>query len=166
MESAERFTSTEYEQFQGRIHTDHGQMMQGLLEDSTLILFVTCTPSKGGQNTRKGFKASVVLPCTLDVVVYGPLNMSEDIGSWFEDYDIYLQDPQTCHLEAKYLNPHRLSSANVGSCSLLSEVVSKTGTLMQLSKIQPRPDLFSTLNSSTDLEEAPQPANMTSTLQR
>ncbi|KAK8124376.1 uncharacterized protein PG998_000135 [Apiospora kogelbergensis] len=166
MESAEHFVSEEYDHLQGRLHTDHGQMMQGLLDDKSLRTFVTCTPSKVGQNTRGGMKSSAVMPCTLDVVVYGPSDLSEEIGSWFEDYDIYLQDPQICHLDARYSNPHRLSSTEPSRCPLLSEVVSQLTTLMQLSEIAKRPDLLSSLGSAQDLEETAQPASIKSTLKR
>ena len=166
MESAERFISEEYDHLQGRLHTDHGQMMQGLLDDKSLRTFVTCTPSKVGQNTRGGMKSSAVMPCTLDVVVYGPSDLSEEIGSWFEDYDIYLQDPQICHLDARYSNPHRLSSTDPSRCPLLSEVVSQSTTLIQLSEIAKRPDLLSSLGSAQDLEETAQPASIKSTLKK
>ncbi|KAK8090377.1 hypothetical protein PG997_005338, partial [Apiospora hydei] len=166
IESAGRFVSVDHEQLQGRLHTDHGQMMQGLLDDPALKLFATCIPSKAEQNVRSGFKSSVIMPCTLDVVVYGPSDMSEDIGSWFEDYDIYLQDPRICHLDTKYLNPHRLSSTDPSCCRFLSEVVSKSIAVLQLSDAHKRPDLLSTISCNIDLEETRQPAVISSLLKR
>ncbi|KAK8041746.1 hypothetical protein PG993_006269 [Apiospora rasikravindrae] len=166
MESSERFISVDDEQIQGRLHTDHGQMMQGLLDDETLKIFVTCTPSKADNNTRNVSRSSLVTPCTLDVVVYGPSSLYEEIGSWFEDYDIYLQDPQACHLDTKYFNPHRLSSTYADHCQMLSEVVSRASNLAQLSEISTRPDLLSTLVNNTDLEEAQQPTSILSDLKR
>ncbi|KAK7949550.1 SNF2 family N-terminal domain-containing protein [Apiospora saccharicola] len=167
MESAANFTSVDYEHVDGQLHTDHRQMMYGLLADKSLELFVTCTPSKVERNARTGFKRSALMECTLDVVVYGPSDICEEFGSYFASYGIYLQDPRTCHHEVKYFNPHRLSSTDLRSCPLLSNVVfSNPTTLLQLSEVGQRPDLLSALSSNADLEETPQPAGITSTLKR
>ncbi|KAK8026414.1 hypothetical protein PG991_003470 [Apiospora marii] len=167
MDSAERFSSIEYEHFSGRLDTDHGQMMHGLLTDKTLELFVTCTPSRAEQSLRSGFKRSEFMECTLDVVVYGPSDMCDDMGSWFLEYGIYLQDPRTCHQDAKYFNPHKLSSTDLGSCPSLSDVVFfSPAALVQLSEVDQRADLLGALSSNVDLEETAQPAGITSILKR
>lgn len=72
MESAQHFTTVEHEHLQGTLHVDHGQMMQGLLDDETIMLFVMCTTSKVDQSNHNSFKSSAVTLCTLDVVIYGP----------------------------------------------------------------------------------------------
>ncbi|KAK7908793.1 hypothetical protein PG985_016096 [Apiospora marii] len=169
MESAGHFAAANYEHFEGNLSTDHGQMMYGLLnnEDEPLELFVTCTPSRAEQNVRSGFKRSAVMECTLNVVVYGPANICDDMGDYFARHDIYLQDPRTCHRDARYFNPHKLSSTDLGSCPLLSDVVFfDPAALVQLSEVDQRPDLLSALSSNTDLEETPQPAGITSILKR
>ncbi|KAK8139402.1 hypothetical protein PG984_002782 [Apiospora sp. TS-2023a] len=169
VESDGHFTSAEYEYFGGQLNTDHGQMMYGLLnnDDEPLELFVTCTPSKAEQNVRRGSKRSAVLECTLDVVVYGPSIICDDMGSYFAQHDIYLQDPRACHRDAKYFNPHKLSSTDLSSCPFISEVVFlNPDALVQLSEVDQRPDLLSALSSNADLEETPQPAGITSTLKR
>ncbi|KAH7324988.1 SNF2 family N-terminal domain-containing protein [Stachybotrys elegans] len=166
MESAERFFLVDHKDVRGRLHADHGQMMQGLLDDKTLTLFVTCTFNTIEQKMRNSAKSSAVTPCSLDIVVYGPSDLYEEIGSWFEEYDIFLQDPRTCHLDRRYTNPHRLSSIDASQCPLLSEVVSKSSTVMQLSEIAQGPDSLSTLSVTQDLEEAPQPAAVRTALKR
>jgi hypothetical protein len=165
IDSAESFHLAEHDDICGHFHIDHRQMMQGLLEDPGLELFVTCTSSTFEQ-TRSSLKGSMVTQCTLDVVVYGIFSLYEEIGSWFEAYDIFLQDPRVCHQDTKYLNPHRLSSDGEGRCLMVSEVVTKASTMVQLSEIRPRPDLLRTFDVTQDLEEAPQPARVKTNLKR
>lgn len=166
MESAQHFTTVGHEHLQGTLHVDHGQMMQELLDDETIMLFITCTTSKVDQSSHNSFKSSAVTPCTLDVVIYGPPCLYEEIGDWFEQYEIFLQDPRICHLDAKYFNPHRLSSADLSCCPLLSEVVSEFSTQIQLLEFSQQPDLLSIFSGHQDLEEAPQPARIRSALKR
>ncbi|KEY72977.1 hypothetical protein S7711_04650 [Stachybotrys chartarum IBT 7711] len=166
MESAERFFLVDYKYIRGRLHTNHGAMMQGLLDDKSLKLFVTFTSNAMEQDMRNSAQSSAVMPCTLDIVVYGPSYVYEEIGSWFEDYEIFLQDPRTCHLDTKYFNPHRLSSLDASQRPPLSEVVLKYSTLIQLSEISQRPDLLSALSITQDLEEAPQPLGVRTALKR
>ncbi|KAK6866330.1 hypothetical protein PG995_002858 [Apiospora arundinis] len=156
MESSECFTSAEND-VQGRLHTDHGSMMQGLLDDESLKLFVACTPSKVEHNTKRGPRRVLSVPCTLDVVIYGPSDMYDEIGTWFEDYNIYLQDPRKCYLDAFYFNPHRLSSADTSCLPLVSAIVNKPTIPLQFSKINQHPDLLSNLGGTSSLEETPQP---------
>lgn len=166
MESAECFVAVDNKHVRGRLRTDYGQMVQGLLDDKTLKLFVVCSPSQVARNLQKPSKFSTAVPCSLEVVVYGPSDLSEEIGSWFQDYDVYLQDPRVCHLDARYCNPHRLSFDELTRCSLLSEVVSKPPSLMQLSEVYLKPDLLETLSGNPNLEETRQPAGIISTLKK
>lgn len=166
MVSAECFVAVDNKQVRGCLHTDYGQMVQGLLDDETLKLFVVCSPSRAGRNLKKSSSLSAAVPCSLQIVVYGPSDLSEEIGSWFQDYDVYLQDPRVCHLDAKYCNPHRLSFNELTRCPLLSEVVSKPQSLMQLSEVCLKPDLLDTLSDNPNLEETCQPISITSTLKK
>ncbi|KAK6843899.1 hypothetical protein PG987_004759 [Apiospora arundinis] len=156
METSESFTSTE-NNIQGHLHTDHGSMMQGLLDDESLKLFVACTPSKVEHNTKSGPRRMLSVPCTLDIVIYGPSDMYDEIGTWFEDYNIYLQDPRKCYLDAFYFNPHRLSSVDTSCLPLVSAIVNKPTIPLQFSKINQHPDLLSNLGGTSSLEETPQP---------
>ncbi|KAF7522527.1 hypothetical protein G7054_g12116 [Neopestalotiopsis clavispora] len=165
MESSQHFTLVGNEHLQGNLHVDYGQMMQMLLDEEMLQLFVTCSTSKIEQSSRNSSKLSALIPCTLDIVVYGPSSLHKEIGPWFQQFDIFLQDPRICHLDAKYFNPHRLS-ADFNCCQLLSEVISKSAVPIQLSEISQRPDLLSILSECQDLEEAPQPAIIGSILKR
>jgi hypothetical protein len=46
----------------------------------------------------------------ISAILYGPKSLYEDIGSFCEESEIYLQDPLDCDRDVPYCNPHRLSS--------------------------------------------------------
>lgn len=165
IDSFDRFSMKDRPEVHGRILPEHGQMIQGLLDEQALDLHVSCTLDSES-SARKSSRNSVQLPCTLDITVYGPLELFEEIGSWFQEYEVYLQDPRVCHLNVKYSNPQRLSSDDLDSCPLVSEVVSQTSRLVHLQDIMERPDLLDILSSYVELEETPQPAAIRAVLKR
>ena len=152
---------------QGHIDSDHGQMIQGLLDEKTLQLYTSCSVGEDS-GTRKSSWGTALLPCTLQITVYGPAELLDEIGPWFQDYDTYLQDPLVCHLDVKYINPQRLSaSASVSSsCLLVSEVESRSRTALQLQAIDEHGDPLSALVGGVDLDEASQPTSVTTALAR
>ncbi|KAH6867419.1 SNF2 family N-terminal domain-containing protein [Thelonectria olida] len=165
IESSDRFSAKDFPEVRGRIPTTHGQMIQGLLDEKSLRLHGLCTfqTEPAGQRPSRGYTQ---IPCMLEVTVYGPLELFDEIGSWFEEYDIFLQDPQVCYLDVKYCNPQRLSSDDLASCPLVSEVVARKSGLVHLQVITERPDLLDILDSNVDLEEAPQPPMIRTALKR
>lgn len=98
--------------------------------------------------------------------MYGPVDLFEKIGIWFQEYGQYLQDPRTCHHDIQYWNPHRLSSDDFESCSLLSEVISQKVESSFFQSITEGPDTLDILSNTLDLEEATQPLAIQTTLQR
>ena len=139
-------------------------MLGSLLGEEDLTLHVICV---GGERTpaKKNGRSTILQPCTLELSVYGPGDMFDDIGSWFQEYEIYLQDPRICHLEAKYCNPHRLSSDNLDYSPMVSEVVHKTLVLTP-KEVPERRDFLDILSSHVDLVETPQPSAIRATLKR
>ena len=142
-------------------------MIQGLLDEQALKLYASCTLDNEPA-VRKSSRSSVKLPCVLDITIYGPLELFEEIGSWFQEYEVYLQDPRVCHLDVdvRYSNPQRLSSDDLDSCPLVSEVVSQASRLVHLQDVTERPDLLDILSSYVELEEAPQPTVIRAILKR
>ncbi len=132
-------------------------MIQGLLEENSLQLFVTCAVD-AEPTVRKSSRAISQLPCTLDITVYGPRDLLEEIGDWFQEYDVYLQDPLLCHLDVKYFNPHKLSADDIDSCPMVSDVVRQVSRSLQLQDVADRPDLLDVLSNGSELEETEQPA--------
>lgn len=165
IDSVDRFSMKDRPEVHGRILPEHGQMIQGLLDEQALDLHVSCTLDSEPA-ARKSSRSFVQLSCVLDITVYGPLNLFEEIGTWFQEYEVYLQDPQVCHLNVRYSNPQRLSSDDLDSCPLVSEVVSQTSRLAHLQDVTERPDLLDILSSYVELEESPQPAVIRAVLKR
>ncbi|PHH86173.1 hypothetical protein CDD83_10629 [Cordyceps sp. RAO-2017] len=165
LQSSDRFETRDLPGFSGHIPSKYGQMIQGLLNDESLQLEVSCIVESepAGRHQPRAFAR---VPCVLEMTVYGPIEIFDEIGSWFEEYDVFLQDPQLCHLDVKYCNPHRLSSADLDSCPMVSEVIARRPGLVHLQAIEQRPDLLDILDSSLDLEEAPQPRAIRTTLKR
>jgi hypothetical protein len=137
--------------------------MQGLLSESTLQLFISCTP-KIEKPRQESCRTSIEVSCTLDITVHGPLHLFQELGTWFEEYAVYLQDPTVCHMDVRYCNPHRLSSEDLGSCPMVREVVSTVSGIIQ--EIAKEPDVLDILSRNCELEEAPQPVAIRATLQR
>jgi hypothetical protein len=104
--SSEGFSAVADPRLKGRILSEHGQMIQGLLDEPTLTLHVSCIPHDNS-TTKKLGQISTLFPCDLEITVYGDSDLFEQIGIWFQAYGIYLQDPRACHHDVKYYNPHR-----------------------------------------------------------
>ncbi|RMJ17029.1 hypothetical protein CDV36_003298 [Fusarium kuroshium] len=156
------FKSDEHPEICGSILSEHGQMIQGLLDEETLDLHVFCTIEDSSQQKTR----STPLQCTLEITVYGPLELFDEIGTWFEDYQVYLQDPRDCHIDARYCNPHRLSSDDLPSCPFLSEVISKGSKTLHLENMPQQEDLLDMLGGHDDLEETEQPQAINGSLRR
>lgn len=167
LNSSDRFTSKDNDLgIKGRIVSDHGQMIQGLLDEPSLSLEVFCSVNDGTAPKNTG-RVFLQHPCMLSITVYGPLEQFNDIGSWFQDYELYLQDPiQLGELDVRYCNPHRLSSDDLASCPLLSDFITQTSTLVGFEELVSQPDVLDILSSHADLEEAPQPTAIRASLKR
>jgi hypothetical protein len=144
------------------ISSQHGQMIQGLLDEPTIRFYTSCSIDLNQANR----KLVSQLACTLDITVYGPFELFELIGPWFQDYDVYLQDPNTCAMNARYCNPQKLSSGCINSSPFLSEIVARSSSLVLPRNAVERPDLLDILSSQEILEEAPQPAVVRSPMHR
>lgn len=156
IKSSTEFESDKHPDISGHIFSEHGQMIQGLLDEETLDLYVSCT-IQNSQNSASQKTRSAPLRCTLQITVYGPLELFGEIGTWFEEYQVYLQDPRDCHVDVRYHNPHRLSSYVLPSFPLVSEVVSNGSKVLHLETMPQQEDLLDMLGSYDDLEETIQP---------
>ncbi|KAL6900038.1 hypothetical protein GGI43DRAFT_406165 [Trichoderma evansii] len=164
LNSSGTFSAMGDPRMKGLILSEHGQMIQGLLDESALNLHVSCIPNDN-LSGRKSGRSSTQVPCDLEITVYGNSDLFEQIGIWFQAYGEYLQDPRACHHDVKYWNPHRLSSDDFESCPLLSQVISHALKSFSYQGITEGPDLLDILSSNVDLEEAPQPAAIQTALQ-
>ncbi|KAI0814685.1 SNF2 family N-terminal domain-containing protein [Xylaria sp. FL0064] len=163
--SSDRFTSVDGDEtITGRIHSNHSQMIYGLLEEDTLQLFASCITNK--DSSTKPARDLKILPCSLELTVYGPIDLLDEIGDWFQEQEIYLQDPQLCHLDVKYCNPQKLSASEPGSCPLVSVVTTKKALSIEMQAISPQASFLDGLQSRDNLQEAQQPTAIRSTLKR
>ncbi|KAF9784158.1 hypothetical protein IL306_008311 [Fusarium sp. DS 682] len=167
LEGSTRFSAKDLSNVSGQILSEYGQMIQGLLDETSLELHVSCVID-GSQSVdaQKPPRSLSTISCTLEISVYGPLELFDELGTWFEHYQIYLQDPRECHREVRYCNPHRLSTDDISACPLLSDIISQSSKSLQLEVIAQQPDLLDELNSHEDLEEAPQPSVIKRELRR
>jgi hypothetical protein len=167
LESSISFTAKDTPEITGHIMSEYGQIMQGLLDETSVELRVSCVvDSHRALDSHKVPRDLSTVPCTLEVTLYGPLDLFDELGSWFEDYQIFLQDPRECHRDVRYCNPHRLSSESFSSALLLSEAIAQGSRDLQLETVSKQPDLLDDLNSHDDLEEASQPAVIKRELRR
>ncbi|KAM0810765.1 putative Helicase ATP-binding domain-containing protein [Seiridium cardinale] len=153
LKSAKQFTSEELG-ITGHVSTEHGTMIQGLLDVPEISTKLSCLPTMTALGKkRKSFGRE---RCDLELTIFGVPEVFDEIGRWLQDFDAYLQDPRVCHIDVKYCNPHRLSFTDISSCPLVSAVVGNLANLM-LQPISDRPNLLDTLSNCIDLDEAPQP---------
>lgn len=165
--SSDRFSTTNGTEGSGRITAEHRQMIHGLLEESSLQLFATCTLDAELTVQKPNRVASQLFrPCTLDITIYGPEDLFEDIGSWLQEQDLYLQDPRQVHFDAKYYNPHKLSVDDIDSCPTVSEVVRQSSRSLLLQDVPDRPELLDLLSNGSELEETQQPVVICSQLKK
>lgn len=164
IESSARFTSQDATHIDGRIPSEYGEMIQGLIDEPTVTIYVSCLVDNKSKakNPSRRFE---LLPCVLEITVYGPLEISDEIGDWFQGHGIYLQDPRSCHMEVKYCNPQRLSASDFDACPLLGDIVLDVSTL-DLQDITNRRDPLDILSGHTDLAETPQPSMIRTILKR
>ncbi|GKT76546.1 alpha-mannosyltransferase [Colletotrichum tofieldiae] len=140
-------------------------MIQEMLDDDTLRLYAVCNVSELPSVRLSGKKFDQA-SCNLNITVYGPAEEFEEIGKWFQEYNVYLQDPLMCHVDARYCNPHKLASNDVGTCPMLSDVVFQGSEQITFQDITEPMDMLDMLNSRCDLKEAKQPAVITAELKR
>ncbi|KAI1748343.1 SNF2 family N-terminal domain-containing protein [Xylaria castorea] len=170
LDSCDRFTLMHGRYSKGNIRTQHRQMLQAILDEPTVRLQVSCIlEDDDGEKAKKRIRStSRTISCSLNFVLYGPLDLSEELGTFFQSYDIYLQDPRHCDWDVRYCNPHRLSSTDFMSLPMTSEINSSLD-FMELGtpEILPeRSELLAILDTNEELAEAPQPDAIKTSLER
>ena len=99
----------------GAVEENTLSMLSALLTEPDLHLQLSCTTTPDlsiqcntGKNTKRT-KHSSKVSTYLSVIVYGPMELFDDIGRFFSEYQLYLQDPYGCDRNVRYRNPHRIS---------------------------------------------------------
>jgi SWI/SNF-related matrix-associated actin-dependent regulator of chromatin subfamily A3 len=100
-------------------------------------------------------KAAVSPAVRLNVVLYGPKRVSTNVGDFLQECEQYLQQPEGCDRNVRYVNPHCLSADDEAEVMTfeLGTIMSKT----ENESLNQDVDVLAYLNSEEVLEEADQP---------
>ncbi|KAL5120620.1 hypothetical protein ACEQ8H_001368 [Pleosporales sp. CAS-2024a] len=163
--SSGKFQATDNENLCGIIPPQYGTMMQSLLDEHTLKLFAFCSIDTDILQKHTSGSHSQV-SCSLEVTVYGPKKLFDEIGEWFQTYNVYLQDPRTCDMDVKYWNPHRLSSNEFNSCPFVSQIVLLGSGEITFEEIEEQLDYLDVISGQDELEETAEPKLIKASLHR
>ena len=108
------------------------------------------------------------VPCSLSLILYGPSELATTVGEFFQQMELYLQDPKGCDRNVKYHNPHRLSSMNLDECVMTFSLPLQTAQLDQsvFQKVCSQEDALDIFVAQQSLAEAYQPDAIRTQLQR
>lgn len=154
----------------GTIAADCNYIVAALLEEPELILDITCRESstilpKQPRSIQANGAISSTSGCLINITIYGRSSLFEDLGSFFEDHDVHLQDPEDCTRIVPYHNPHKLPSGD-GRVILTSDLMKRDAISTFIEDEQRGADLLDELTSQQDLAEAQQPPSIRAKLQR
>ncbi len=155
----------------GKFEFNFIPVVEALQDEPSLRLQVSCTV-RGSQlqrtQARSGRFGLVSFPCEVSMILYGPQALIDNVGEFFQNVDMYLQDPTGCDVDARYCNPHRLSSLDIQGCPMTSEL-GRPATELDPALFQDIPsesDVLAVLDAHQDLPEAPQPNPIRSLLKK
>jgi hypothetical protein len=152
----------------GKFASEIVDMLEQLINDGDLVLQFTCAPEGGHQSTNRSRFAAITVSCTLSLILYGPPERCDEVGDFFQDLELYLQDPKGCELNTRYCNPHRLSSMKLEECPMTFSLELPTLQLDEaiFQQISSNADILDIFNAQQNLLEAPQPDVIYSQLKR
>ncbi|PON22550.1 hypothetical protein TGAM01_v208634 [Trichoderma gamsii] len=143
----------------GKINLDFINITNACCENEDLTLQVICYV-----DAIQSSIAPLSTPCRLDMILFGPHSLFEDVGSFFEEYNLYLQDPVGCSQNVLYRNPHRLSAESgpdIWTFNLDKEVAAP----FSVENAQTRLGSIDILNSQQDWAETKQPGSIRTKMQ-
>lgn len=152
----------------GKVNPEFTYLTSALLDESTLELEVNFSiaedslPSAGRSKPLRSTALSA--RCSLNIIIYGPIDLFEDIGSFFQDYEMYLQDPVGCKRNVRYCNPHRLPLLDPTATKFTFGLAKPLPQVIEMEDIGTRPELLEILDSQEDLPETSQPPSIRTTL--
>lgn len=99
------------------------------------------------------------------MILFGPQNLFDDVGSFFDEYNLYLQDPVGCSQNVLYRNPHKLSTESgldIWTFNLDNDLAAP----VSVGNAPTRLDSIDLLNSQQDWAETQQPGSIRTKMQR
>jgi hypothetical protein len=91
----------------------------------------------------------------LCVIFYGVIEDFEDVGEFFQECQMYLQDPFHCDRDVKYMNPHMLCSQEEEPITTAS--ITPESITCLVGNVTSQIDLFAVLRNEDNIEEAETP---------
>ncbi|KAI5465359.1 SNF2 family N-terminal domain-containing protein [Mariannaea sp. PMI_226] len=150
LRDAESFVGLDDAAFKGKLSHEFTYVTVALLAENDIVLEAYCSVSENscgsGARSQAGLIPGYSTKCSLDVIIYGPIELFEDIGSFFEEYNLYLQDP---------VNPKRNLTFDLGN---------QLAQPFSVIDLDTRPELLDILYSQEDLAETAQPRSIRTTL--
>ncbi|KAL8357956.1 hypothetical protein RB598_002644 [Gaeumannomyces tritici] len=146
--------------YHGRPALEYVDIVQAILKAQPLELQGSCTvnPSETLQlkSSHRAQFGDIEQKCTLSLTIYGPADMSRDVGVFFQEADVYLQDPKNCDRNVKYCNPHRLSSLD--HCPMVFDLAKESASAEAIlfadsNALEPVPDAHGDLPESHSPED-------------
>ena len=145
---------------EGVVGPREAQVLCTLSQDSQLDMQIFLSPSDNGIKEGRNQQSAAALT----IIVYGPLDLFDNVGDFFQTCDMYLQDPVGCDRNVRYCNPHRLSGLDVEAPMTLD--LDPAHQHMHISEISGNIDLLEGLNAPIDLPETESPPALVTSLLR
>jgi hypothetical protein len=139
----------------GELDARSSQVLQALHEDVDIAMQLALKLSNTSMADRsKAPSLERRKSLSLSVILYGPVWLADDIASYLQDCDIYLQEPHGCDRNVVYCNPHCLS-ASEGEVRMTCELSSSRAN-MAISRVV-HSDTLDALISARPLGEVDSP---------
>lgn len=149
----------------GAIESRTAKILHVLQSEEQLSIQLYCQlPIDDGHSGRRRKGAASGGVATLSAIIYGFSTAFDDVGSFIEECDMFLQDPLHCDRNVRYRNPHRLSGPDdevVMTLPPASDPVSA-----RVEEIKTPRDLFLGLGDSEVLPESVVPSEIKTALRR
>ena len=157
--SAKAFTLRGQPEAQGHIHYSYYQPLKALMEEDDIEIQIFCTIDEQQKSLTKNNVYAQLTDCRLSIIIYGPDELFEGIGNFFQHHGLFLQDPLGCDRNVVYRNPHRLSSTDPARCPFTFEL-DQPQPQDHLGDVQIVDDILEALNTESNLKEAEEPSGL------
>ncbi|KAF1952458.1 hypothetical protein CC80DRAFT_552277 [Byssothecium circinans] len=148
----------------GRFDEQGTAIIEALISDGAFEIQVSLSPLEQAlirERLRKCTSQSNTLLASL--IIYGPLEAFDAVGTFFQDCELYLQDPIGCDRNIPYHNPHRLTSPS--SPPRMTFDFDSPSVHPKVTRLR-HTDLLDVLTSSMNLPEAQTPSLLRTPLLR
>ncbi|KAL7792443.1 SNF2 family N-terminal domain-containing protein [Trichoderma ceciliae] len=166
LDSTGSFSILKESMVQGRISPDFLPVVEEITQ-SCLTVQAFCTPEHQPRlsHPKRQIAAAIQNSCTLSMILYGPMDMLEEVGSFLQYHGLYLQDPKGCEINVFYCNPHSLPLPK-GQTYIHTFDLEETEASVLLEELPEQHDLLEALSTNESLEETCQPLGIKTKLDR